>query len=289
MNIKTLTVVGAFAAALSAQAVTTVATNGVGELVLGFAAPSVDVNVEIALGSANNLFGSGLSYQSFNASLGQNQLYQVGRFNVDDLSANFGAWQNRTDISWSIVGYSGTSMNNTTWASKDVATVGVQAVAWNRGTASAQNAGFGSAVGRMSKALANEVGSSLEYRSVDGSNEFTSIVNVGTLAANDSWSKQVLTTTSYVQADLQADTMMTVTGAFANGVTVADLFQMQSGSAGTAGTYIGTFGIDADGGLWFANNAAAFAAVPEPSTYAMILAGLTLGVVAYRRRFVNQA
>jgi hypothetical protein len=62
---------------------------------------------------------------------------------------------------------------------------------------------------------------------------------------------------------------------------------MASGSG--AGTYIGTFGIDADGALWFANNAAAFAAVPEPSTYAMILAGLTLGVVAYRRRFVNQA
>lgn len=286
MNFKTLIVAGSFAAALSAQAVTTANTNGVGELVLGFSAPTVDVNVEVALGSAANLFGSGLSYANFNAGLGANEVYQIGRLNVADLSANFGAWQNRTDISWAIVGYSGTGLSNTTWATMD-ATVGVQTAGWNRGTASAQVAGFGTRVSAMSRALATEAGN-LEYSAVDGSNEFTSIVNVGTLIGTESWSKQVLTTTSYVQDDLQADTMMTVTQAFAGGVTVSDLFQMGSGSAGTPGTYIGTFGIDATGGLWYANNAEAFAAIPEPSTYAMILGALTLGVVAMRRRMVKQ-
>ena len=287
MNLKTLTVLGAFGAALSAHAVTTINANGVGELVLGFAAPSVNVNVEVALGSAANLFGSGMNYAAFNASLGQNQVYQVGRFNVADLSANFGAWQNRSDISWSVVGYSGTSLSNTTWASKDVDMLGVQTAPWNRGTASAQNGNFGSGVSKMAKALALEVGTSLEYSAVDGSNAFTSIVNVGALAANDSWSKQVLTTAQYVQVDQQADTMLTSTLAFPTGVTVSDLYQMASGSG--AGTYIGSFGIDDQGSLWYANNPEAFTAIPEPSTYAMILGALTLGLAAVRRRMVKQA
>ncbi|MBK8477511.1 MAG: immunoglobulin domain-containing protein [Opitutaceae bacterium] len=263
MNFRTLLAVGAFSAAVAAQAVTTVATNGVGELVLGFSAPSVDVNVEVALGTAANLFGSGMNYTAFNASIGQN-LYQVGRLDVADLSAHFGEWQNRADISWAIVGYSGTSLNNTTWASKDVDMPGTQTAPWNRGTAAAQNGNFGSGVSKMAKALALEVGVSLEYSAVDGSNPFTSIVNVGTLGGNDSWSKQVLTTNQYVQIDLQADTVMTVTPAFSGGVTVADLYQMASGSSGTPGTYIGTFGIDAQGVLWYANNAAAFSPAAGP-------------------------
>ena len=68
---------------------------------------------------------------------------------------------------------------------------------------------------------------------------------------------------------------------------VLDLYKYV-GTATTAtnvASLIGGLGLNASGNLAFNTDIAQFAAIPEPSTYAMILGALTLGVVGLRRRF----
>lgn len=66
---------------------------------------------------------------------------------------------------------------------------------------------------------------------------------------------------------------------------VVDLWQINHNNAAEGSTYIGSFGLTADGDVIFANQASFFgSAVPEPSTYALMAGALALAAAACRRR-----
>ena len=97
-------------------------------------------------------------------------------------------------------------------------------------------------------------------------------------STNNSWTKgeSSLVTSPSVFGDFsRASFEQTASNAF----LTADLYQYQKG---VDALYLGSIALSNTGDL-------TFTAVPEPSTYAMILGALTLGFVAVRRRLVKQA
>lgn len=289
MKLHILPILGALLAASTASAVTV--TNpiappapyvGSGELVLGFGSADSTYNVEVALGTA-----------AYYQGLAGGQLHAVGRLSVEDLRTAYGeTWQSST-VNWGIFGWAGSAINNTTWASMErsaeLVLSGAALTPYNRSSSS-----IGNTVGGKVKGV--QMG--LAYLTPTTNSPYTAVVEtswaVTGAVVGSSWTVQggqgevgKMFSSALDKATVNNSTEMTVTEAFTQGVAVSDVFAMPSGSG--LGTYLGTFAIDGDGNLWYANDPTLFTAVPEPSTYAMICAGLTLGVVAYRRRFVKQA
>lgn len=277
MNFKALTALGALVAASSAFAVTVTNTStpwaGASELVLGFGSSLSTQNLEIALGTA----------ASFSA-LADGQVHEIARLNAADLVTVFGTnWQN-SSVNWGIAGFAGSAINNTAWMSQERTDAQIQS-----GEELTPYARWSSAIGNTVGGKIKGVQMGLAGVAANGSNGYTAIVET---SWGPSWTTQGgqgeigKAFSSTVDKPLfNNDLGMFATASYASGVSVSDLFQINSGSG--ASTYVGTFAITGDGQLLFSKDASLFA-IPEPSTYAMILAGLTLGVVAYRRRTAKQ-
>ena len=266
MNLKVVSVLGALVAASSSFAVTTAAS---GELVLGFGATGgtgSSLNLEVALGTVSNY-----------TALSDGNLHSLGRLSGADLAATYGAdWTTRADLNWGIIGFTGNSLNNTVWASKEQAVVGTMGTPWAKMPASG-----GNTAGSVIKSTV----AGLTAAAATANSSYAGVLETSAL---QSWYTTQGTTGSAFKTPYETDTLNNSTAFGTNSYVVSDLFQMVNTSAGQS-SYVGSFGIDNTGGLWFSNDASDFAAIPEPSTYAMILGALTLGLVAVRRRMVKQA
>ena len=268
MNFRSLLAVGALLAA-SASAFAVGGTAATGELVLGFGATGgtgSSQNLEVALGTAATY-----------TALSDGQLHEIGRLSGADLAATYGAdWNARADLNWGIIGFTGNALNNTIWASKKQSVVGTMGTPWAKMPASGGNTAGG---------VIKSVVSSLAAAPATANSSHSGVLEASTL---QSWYTLQGTTGSAFKTPYETATFNNSTAIPAGGYVVSDLFQMVNTSAGQS-SYVGSFGIDNTGGLWFSNDASDFAAIPEPSTYAMILGALTLGLVAVRRRMVKQA
>ena len=264
--IKSLAVLAAFSAA-SFTAYAGVAT-GTNQLIFGISDGVTDVLVN--LGSINSYAPAG------GLAAGT---YTIGNYGSLFTTA-FGTTS--TGLSWGVIGdagAAGSAVNGdpvkTAWASSawDVSTAGVLGVqhstAYDRssnGGASITNSSLSSVTQAMTGATASQTNAGLKAVTL------TSNVWDNNIAFNLDSSLFVNSATSL---------------ALGKNYSASDLFTIvPNGTAGSdAGAadskFDGTFSLDATTGIL---SFTTFAAIPEPSTYAMILGIATLGFAAIRRR-----
>ena len=224
-----------------------------GDLILGFRATSgtgQNVNLEVNLGSVSQFQG-----QAAGTTL------SISRLSAADLAATYGAaWASRTDLYWGIVGTAGRAAAGpggapvaTLWATNAETTVGTQSIAWTPGSrdahfnASATIEGliFGApgslngATSRSSSSATVNAGISGSYASQDGP------LNPLTAQFTTSFGFFNPTINNTVKAD-------------SSGYAVSDLYEVRTNAS--ASTYLGSFGLKADGTLTFSTSPTFFSA-----------------------------
>jgi len=249
LSLKSLSLVAAFAAAaVSAQAQ---ASNS--DLILGFKQSTGTGNatsLEIDLG---NTFATTTAVAAGTYDLG----------NISSLiSSTYGAsWATSSTLTYGVVGDTvDSNLINTVWATSKWTTT--------TGTLGVQNS---TTFGTVSDSNLGTTGSKVQkvYQSqfaVDSTGFNNAVV---TATAQSGWKTN--------------DPFNFTTAKLDNAVTnkATDLYVISSdGNSGTA-DFLGTFNLSSAGELTFTVTSA----IPEPSTYAMILGALTIGFVALRRRF----
>ena len=250
---------------------------GDNELLLGFRATGTGqtTNLELNLGSADSFYnplGNGLGTGP--------SITNIGRLSVTDLTNTYGAgWAARTHLTWGIVGTSSASGSfdslfgqNTIYLSKAETTAGVQTTPWNRQT------NFGAANGQITS-----LGGSGGYLGTSTANsDYDLLVTAGNANSYQSRSGTLPGQTfGAVNGAFQNDSVV-ATFATGNWISVQDLYALEEGAT-TAGTYLGSFGLRADGTIDYAASASEFAAVPEPGTAAYGLALFVAGALRRRR------
>ena len=256
--------ISASVAVLGALSTQAGVTAGLDDLVLGFKSSTATNNLMVNLGSSSQFAMGGTQPVSWSKDVSSL------------LTTAYGSdWNTITSLNWGVAGTQGaqdpekTAFVTSQWGTA-AGTLGVQnSVQWT----SVNSSGMGSAATNIGKVYSGLTGAS-------AANTLSSdAVNI--LASNgSSWSSATTTGGAFVIFNPQTRFQNQVTR-LADGTmfSASDLYQMDFG---VAGQFQGTFALDQSGIL-------TFTAVPEPSTYAMILGALTLGVVAVRRRFVKQA
>jgi hypothetical protein len=242
--------VGVAAAAVSAHAAATP-----DDLILGFKLTGAANNVQIDLGSLAS-FDTNASYSStVNGAFKTYNLGNVASILTTNLASNwstatFGVVGTETPASGNVINWVDSKWTKTT------------------GTLGVANSG---ALGTVSDSVAGGTNSNIAavYGNTYTANGIYSVAVVPTSAAS-SWSKNDPFGFSAAKID---------TG-LANGKT--DLYTAASDGSTATYNFLGTFALGTDGSLSYTT---AFTAIPEPSTYAMILGALTIGFVALRRRF----
>lgn len=269
----------AAAAALLITARASAISVSTGDLILGFRASGgvgQGVNLEVNLGPASGFYAPG------------SPAFAVTGLSAADLSFTYGAdWATRTDLSWGIVGTTGSSSvgiapARTIWASAAELTPGTPSDPWTRSsTAGLQNAS--NAIATMYNGAAGALGAGAATP-----NSATASYIDSTLPG--SWT---------VQDDLVDGTSFrrfnpTVTGSMdfpatpalydaVNGYAVLDLWEIRPGTSGDPGTLVGAFGLAPNGNLVFSVNPGVFAAVPEPSVTGACFAAAMM-LLGSRRR-----
>jgi hypothetical protein len=286
MKLNTLTMSALALAGLALVGSTAQAVSyNTGDLFLGFRATGgtgANTNYLINIGSASQ-FRDATS--SFTLSIS----------GIDaDLTAIFGAWENRSDLLWSVIGGPSTTglisdQANTIYASKAETVLGTPETAWARLSNSTQ-AGIATKIGDNAGTAGPAAGGYLNapttYNALPLSNAAAVAEDQG--AANP-WAKYqygfgtpVANTTAFGQYGAPG-----IEGSFGNGTAGAalDLFRMvrsglDDGTGNTTGngTYEGTFKINDNGQV-------SFNVVPEPSSLAILSMGASLlGVFRLRRQ-----
>jgi hypothetical protein len=219
-----------------------------GDLVLGFRATGgqgQNVNLEIDLGSVAQFQGQ---------PAGTNLV--LSRLAVNDLIATYGAnWATRTDLYWGVVGTAGrisafgSTPVGTLWATNAETTVGTQSLAWTPDSRGAQfnasaniEALFFGAPGSINGATptANSTNSATINATIAGS--YTSQNTVQSGVSFGFFNPSIDNT---VKAD-------------ASGYAVSDLYEIRIG--GASSTYLGSFGLQANGTLTFSTSPTFFTA-----------------------------
>ena len=232
-----------------------------GDLILGFRAtdaPGSDTNLEINLGPASAFY---------NAAAGTTSL--LTRVAVQDLIDTYGAnWGSRPDLSWGVVGTTGTTTTTgaparTIWASAPEEIAGTASAPWTRASAS----GLQNASNAISTMYGTGAPGSIGNFPATSNSAFTSKVNSSN---GGSWS---------VQEDLVAGqsfrrftpSVRKSGGAFpatgssydGTGYSVLDLWDIRptiaGDPAGLPATLLGGFGLNSAGKLVFSTSIAAFA------------------------------
>jgi hypothetical protein len=245
------------------------------DLVLGFSASGgtgAAVNLEVDLGNVAQFYNT------------SGTLTLTGLKNADLVSTYGSNWDTRVDLTWGVVGTTGAAVGTTVlgntiasktlWGTEAETTLGLQSTGWNRGTTNNQQ---GSA--NTIATLYNGGLGSLTNASATG-NSATAAVISNSLAG--SWTLQ--------EGGISAFGYFNPKSSFENGTNISsgswaasDLYELQPANGTPLAVYLGTFALSSDGVLTYGDSYSVATAVPEPSTYAVILGAVTLGFVALRR------
>lgn len=278
-----LALAGVVASTQSAHAGNSTVSLSDNDLILGFRAngnSGQTTNLELNLGSADYFYNP-TNEGSF-GSIAPVGITSIGRLSVTDLNSTYGAagaWATRTDVSWGIVGtssafgsFDGIFGQNTIYLSKAETTAGVQTTPWNRqtnfGAANSQIASLGGSGGYTGTSTATS--------------DYDLLVTAGNANSYQSRSGALSGQTfGAVNGAFQNDSVV-ATFSTGNWISIQDLYALEEGAT-TAGTYLGSFGLRADGTIDYAARASEFAAVPEPGTAAYGLALFVAGALRRRR------
>lgn len=243
------------------------------DVVIGFTASGgtgAATNIELDVGSASNYIGLASG------------TYTIGNFNTSLTNIYGSGWGSRSDLSWGAVGATGGVSSNvsgapvkTIWASSVETGSSYPAPAWTE-SQSYKYTQPNTNIGGMYNGFAN--GTSLtETGQTTAIGGTVNAIQIGT-ATGGSWSAA------------GAGTLFGMS-AFASGVTFQgavsgpnlDLYQNSPIASGSApASDLGYFALNGNtGALTFTVPGSA---IPEPSTYAMILGLAALGFVMIRRR-----
>ncbi|HVS52035.1 MAG TPA: immunoglobulin domain-containing protein [Opitutaceae bacterium] len=247
------------------------------DLILGFRATGgqgQNVNLEVDLGSVA-LYTNPASSPMV-----------VGRLALADLTSTYGStWNARTDLVWGIVGTAGRISTGPTgqpaatlWASRTETTAGTPSTPWTPGSRNAQTNASASI-----ETLFLGAPGSLNGASASPNSTFSALVTA-TLSGSYSVQDTFQAGTSFGFFNPSIDGAATVGG---TSYAVLDLYELQPGAA--SATYVGSFGLSANGTLtfsksagYFAGGAAAAPAVSSQPTSQSVAAGggVTLTAVA---------
>jgi hypothetical protein len=238
----------AFLAALglAAPAMAQVSAN-LGDLILGFRATGgqgQNVNLEVNLGSVAQFQG-----QAAGTTL------LISRLSAADLAATYGAgWATRTDLFWGIIGTAGRisggpggSPVGTLWATNAEPVGGTQSVVWTPGSRGAH-------FNASSVIEAVLLGSPGSLNGVAATkNSATSAAVNATLPGSFGYQDTFQPGVSFAFFNPSIDNSVKANG---SGFAVSDLYEVQTGAA--TSTYLGSFGLSADGNLTFSTSPSFF-------------------------------
>lgn len=232
-----------------------------GDIFIGFRASGGDG------GSTSYLINLGSSLQFRNAAPGTSfSLNSIGNI-FNDLVAIYGDdWSTRADLSWGVFGHT-TSASSTLYASRSRVDINTPAAAWTSLTSTALN----SVDSQIGAVIDNING----YRGRDATANSPVATIQPNFAGSASYNQQVATPGTTDFGSLSQWT--SIEGTFANGAsgTVLDFFRLSTGGVSN----LGAFSINNNGVITFTASA-----VPEPSTYALILAATGIAVLSVRMR-----
>lgn len=232
--------------------------NSEGDLVLGFYNPSVTNNLVVDIGPASDYYSTALA--SLGGTLTPGATYTVDAYNSADLTTVFGSNAQSASTQWAVIGGNGALGGPSNEPPQSIWTTATSFKA-PQTYSQAQQTGTSLVVDTLTNQLAG--GAPV---SATGSQVAMTIPSSGAGSFNLAFNT--------VQGGQSGGVVVTGTTAASSSLA---LWYLPSG--GTA-VDLGTFNLSSSA-LTFTS----FAAIPEPSTYAMILGALTVGFVALRRRF----
>ncbi|AHF94552.1 hypothetical protein OPIT5_20275 [Opitutaceae bacterium TAV5] len=249
------------------------ATSTYNDLILGFRASSgagADTNLTVNLGNVAANYASG-----------NTSLTLVGNINAN-LTSVYGAdWSQRADVTFGVAGTSTdvtgpvTGRNRTNWVGK-VNDAGATPVVWSQPIPSSQSGALRTEIAALYNGFNAYAADDASVALIPTSNSNSWNTRAITMSIGTAFS---VAANALPLADFEQSAQFdTVTGSL---YQVIDLWQFYGGT--DLPTYVGTFGLTADGDIYFSNNYANFAAVPEPATWAIIVGAAALGLVGYRR------
>lgn len=201
-----------------------------------------------------------------------------------DLNGQYGLWQNRADVYWSVSGVQrfagqGFATNHTMFATAahtSNLSLGLQdSTAWSRGTSFTLQTPSGS-IKAMGDAFAQ--GNGVNVDTVQSSNVPLGLIQP--TANPNSFASKI--TNGGTTAFGYFTSSTGIEGNFGNGTggSVLDLYTVAIGTAGAAGEFEGTFSINNNATVTFTP------AIPEPASFAALAGGLAV-LASVRRRRVN--
>ena len=250
-------------------------TAGVNDLILGFRATT-------GTGTANNLEVDLGNINSFTTLAASGTIDFSSRLSATDLTAAFGGYA-FAGLSFGVAGTTGASAGgpngqvaNTVWLTN---TSGVLTTVAGKYTNSGSF--LATPVSQISTLYSSAFSGSLNNSTSTANSNYAT---VKTATTTGSWSNTGLTGSTL---DFGMGYSITSPSA-ATGTKTLYLYQVQPNDvvSGTGVALVGSFAFNtATGGLLFTSAGLNAAAIPEPSTYAMIAGAFMLGFVALRRRF----
>lgn len=234
-----------------------------GDLILGFRAteaPGADTNLEVNLGPASAFYS---------AAAGSTAV--LTRLSVQDLIDTYGSnWNTRADLSWGIIGTTGTSSTTgtppaparTIWASAPQLTPGTASTPWTRASAS----GLQNASGAIATMYGSSSLGSIGNFPATSNSAFASKVNASNAG---SWSVQEDLVAGqsfrrFTPTVRQSGNTFPVTGSAYDGTgySVLDLYDIRPGSGDA--TLLGGVGLNSAGKLVFSTDITKFAPPSGP-------------------------
>lgn len=287
MKIKSLTVSALLLVAGLSSAQAATLNYAVGDLFVGFRATGDNDNLTVNLGNASTFkTGTGLVDLS-------------SRVTVADLSDAYGSSWNTLGDALKFGAFASNSravttageVKQTIWMSAERENVASQSNAIGRQSGTAQG-GYAINMEQVyTKNSTNPMG--FKNNLSTGNSDFAFIAD-GT--QQGSYNQEATTSNYFVAPTVVGIAEQEAVASVGSAWSLLDLYLLNPGTAGSPGTYLGTFGLalsdtTANGTAFNAGSfvyqfggADAFA-IPEPSTYALILGAMTVGFVGIRRRF----
>lgn len=269
-------------AALSVHAANVISI-GTGDLILGFQDATNSIQFKVSNVSALSAMDGATT------DLGSFSINTALSYTGSGTTGYGAGWASNSGISWTVFGKDANNFYASMGQSAPVSTLGGGAATANStlvvpgDTTAAQ-----SSISTMISAMANEP-TSVALKAGGATTLAAKYVNTSTASVN-TIDKAGTTASAFGNAFQNASllnttvtTTATGTAGLLNGLSYSavDLYSFTNAGAGVNSTFLGTLALTSGGELFFVS---AVSAIPEPTTYAMILGVATLGFAAIRRR-----